>query len=102
MEVSAVHTAAVNSALPGRSSPAMNGRSDRADEAPTVVWPAPARSRYVSEETVNAVMCLITGDWGDGHRGGAEEVVLVIPEGLILLFGLLSTTSVRPSVRCAV
>ena len=79
----------------------MSGRSDRADEAPTVVWPAPARSRYVSEETVNAVMCLITGDWGDGHRGGAEEIVLVIPEGLILLFGLLSTTSVRPSVRCS-
>jgi hypothetical protein len=77
-----------------------DGDGEGAAVAAAVVWPAPAQSRFVSEDTVDAVMRLITGDWGNSYGGGAGELSIVIPEGLILLFGLLSTASVRPSVRC--
>ena len=58
------------------------------------VWPEAAYGRFVSEETVNAVMRLIIGDWGPQSKqndpsnesvysGGAEDISIVIPEGLV-------------------
>jgi hypothetical protein len=63
-------------------------------------WPPPAKSRHVSEATVEAVVDLITGAHrkDDPLTGGGDYILL--PEGLLLLFGLLSTKSVAPAVRC--
>ena len=77
-----------------------NSSSSSNSSASTFRWPSPAKSRHVSEETVDAVIELITGSHraNDPLTGGGDCILL--PEGLLLLFGLLSTKSVRPAVRC--
>ena len=77
-----------------------NSSSNSNSSASTFRWPSPAKSRHVSEESVDAVIELITGSHrvNDPLTGGGDCILL--PEGLLLLFGLLSTKSVKPAVRC--